>query len=80
MASQTHNPLAVAMATVLQRLPWLMFGLYAGVVADRASRRAIVITTGLIRVVILLLLVGDRPPTSPGFQGALAGDRQEIAV
>jgi MFS family permease len=57
VASQTHNPLAVAMAVFLQRLPWLMFGLYAGVVADRVSRRAIVITTGLARVVILLLLI-----------------------
>ncbi len=56
VASRTHNLLAVAMATLLQRLPWLMFGLYAGVVADRVSRRAIVITTGLVRVVILLLL------------------------
>jgi len=59
VASQTHNPLAVAMATLLQRLPWLMFGLYAGVVADRVSRRAIVITTGLVRAVILLLLAAS---------------------
>ena len=56
VASQTRNPLAVAMAVFLQRLPWLMFGLYAGVVADRVSRRVIVIITGLVRVVILLLL------------------------
>ncbi|HTW11235.1 MAG TPA: MFS transporter [Solirubrobacteraceae bacterium] len=56
VASQTHYPLAVAMAAFLQRLPWLIFGLYAGVVADRVSRRAIVITTGLVRAVILLLL------------------------
>ena len=33
-----------------------MFGLYAGVVADRKNRPAIVITTGLVRMVILLLL------------------------
>jgi MFS family permease len=59
VASQTHNPLAVAMATLLQRVPWLMFGLYAGVVADRINRRAIVITTGLARVVILLLLIAS---------------------
>ena len=59
VASQTHNPLAVAMATLLQRLPWLMFGLYAGVLADRVSRRAIVITTGLVRVVLLLLLAAS---------------------
>jgi predicted MFS family arabinose efflux permease len=59
VASQTHNPLAVASAAFLQQLPWLMFGLYAGVVADRSSRRAIVITTGLVRTVILLLLTAS---------------------
>ena len=59
VASQTHNPLAVASAAFLQRLPWLMFGLYAGVVADRVSRRAIVITTGLARAGILLLLIAS---------------------
>ena len=59
VASQTHNPLAVAMAAFLQRLPWLLFGLYAGVVADRLNRRAIVITTGLVRVAILLLLTAS---------------------
>jgi MFS family permease len=59
VASQTRSPLAVASAAFLQRLPWLIFGLYAGVVADRVSRRAIVITTGLVRVGILLLLIGS---------------------
>jgi MFS family permease len=59
VASQTHNPLAVAMATFLQRLPWLLFGLYAGVIADRLNRRAIVIATGLARVAILLLLTAS---------------------
>jgi predicted MFS family arabinose efflux permease len=59
VAAQTRNPLAVAAAAFLQRLPWLMFGLYAGVVADRVSRRAIVIVTGLVRVVILLLLTAS---------------------
>ena len=59
VASQTSSPLAIAMAALLQRLPWLMFGLYAGVVADRVSRRAIVITTGLARAAILILLVGS---------------------
>ncbi len=56
VASQTHNPLAIAMAVFLQRLPWLMFGLYAGVLADRVNRRLIVIITGLVRAAILLLL------------------------
>ena len=47
------------MAALLQRLPWLLFGLYAGVVADRLNRRAIVIATGLVRVAILLLLTAS---------------------
>src|ERR1700761_9693070 len=55
VASQTRSPLAVAMAVFLQRLPWLLFGLYAGVVADRLDRRAIVIIIGLVRVADLLL-------------------------
>jgi predicted MFS family arabinose efflux permease len=57
VASQTRNPLAVAMAAFLQRLPWLLFGLYAGVVADRAHRRAIVATTGVVRILILAVLI-----------------------
>ena len=56
VASETHNPLAVAMAALLQRLPWLLFGLYAGVVADRLNRRTIMIVTGLVRAAILVLL------------------------
>ncbi len=59
VASQTRSPLAVAMAALLQRLPWLLFGMYAGVVADRLDRRAIVIVTGLARAVILLLLTAS---------------------
>ena len=59
VASQTRDPLAVAMAVFLQRLPWLLFGLYAGVLADRLDRRAIVIATGLVRVAILLLLTAS---------------------
>ena len=59
VASQTHNPLAVAMAAFLQRLPWLLFGLYAGVVADRLNRRLIVMAPGLARAAILLLLAAS---------------------
>jgi MFS family permease len=57
VASQSHDPLTVAMAAFLLRLPWLLFGLYAGVVADRLNRRLIVMTTGVLRVAVLLVLV-----------------------
>jgi MFS family permease len=59
VASQSRNPLTVAMAAFLLRLPWLLFGLYAGVVADRLNRRLIVIVTGLVRMAILLLLAAS---------------------
>ena len=29
----------MAFGALLQRLPWLLFGLYAGVLADRVDRR-----------------------------------------
>lgn len=56
VASQTKDPLLVALAALLQRLPWLLFGLYAGAIADRLDRRAIVITVDLLRVAVLVVL------------------------
>ncbi|TKJ18956.1 antibiotic transporter [Blastococcus sp. CCUG 61487] len=57
VASQTSDPLLVALAALLQRLPWLLFGLYAGVVADRIDRRALVMAVNLVRTVVLVVLV-----------------------
>ena len=42
VASQTHNAILVAIAGLLQRAPWLIFGLYAGAIADRVDRRRLV--------------------------------------
>lgn len=52
VASETHDPLLVALAAVLQRLPWLLFGLLAGVVADRVDRRRVMIAMHLTRAAI----------------------------
>ena len=41
---------------LLQRLPWLVFGLYAGALADRVDRRAMVALCDGLRAVVLLLL------------------------
>jgi predicted MFS family arabinose efflux permease len=46
----------VAAAAFLQALPWLLFGLYAGVVADRHDRRLIVITVDVLRACVLVFL------------------------
>lgn len=56
VASQTRDPFLVAMAVVLQRLPWLLFGLLAGVVADRFDRRRVVILVNAGRTVVLGIL------------------------
>jgi MFS family permease len=56
VASETHDPLLVALAAVLQRLPWLLFGLLAGVVADRVNRRRIIMVAHLCRAVIAALI------------------------
>ncbi len=58
VASQTRDPLLIALAALLQRLPWLVFGLYAGVIADRVDRRWIIVVGNIVRVVILAGLVG----------------------
>ncbi len=46
----------MALATLLQRLPWLLFGLYAGVIADRLDRRMILIVVNLLRAGVLVAL------------------------
>lgn len=56
VASQTHDPLLVAAAALLQRLPWLLFGLHAGVIADRLDRRLIVVVVDSLRASVLVAL------------------------
>src|SRR4051812_46111821 len=58
IASQTSDPFLVAMAGLLQRLPWLLFGLYAGVLADRVDRRLLVVAVDLTPAAVLAVLTG----------------------
>lgn len=57
VASQTSDPLLVALAGLLERLPWLLFGLYAGALADRLDRRRMVVVVDLMRTAVLAVLV-----------------------
>lgn len=59
VASQTRNPSLVALATLLQRLPWLTFGVFAGALADRWNRAAMVVTVDLLRAALLALLAAS---------------------
>jgi predicted MFS family arabinose efflux permease len=56
IASQTRDPFLVAMGILLQRLPWLLFGLFAGAIVDRLDRRLIVVSVDLMRGGVLALL------------------------
>ena len=56
IASQTHDPFLVALAVLLQRLPWLLFGLQAGALADRLDRRLLVVLVDGARAVVLAAL------------------------
>jgi predicted MFS family arabinose efflux permease len=56
VASQTDDPLLIAMAALLQWLPPLLFSLYAGVLADRLDRRLLVVGMNVVRAAILAVM------------------------
>lgn len=65
IASLTEDPFPVAFVVVLQRLPWLLFGVLAGAVVDRVDRRRLSIVVGLLRAAVVgglaLAIVGPGP-------------------
>lgn len=56
VASRTRDPALVAAAGFLQQLPWLLFGLHAGALADRIDRRTILVAVNAARAVVLAVL------------------------
>ncbi len=56
VASLTQDARLVALAATLQWLPPLLFGLFAGALADRLDRRLIVVTVDVLRAVVLAVL------------------------
>ena len=59
VASQSRDPRLVAASVLLQQLPWLVFGLFAGALADRLDRRLIVVVVDSMRAAVLALLVAS---------------------
>lgn len=57
IASMTSSPILVAAGAMMQFLPWLLFGLLAGAVADHHDRRRLVMITNASRAVVVLALV-----------------------
>lgn len=56
IASMTSSPILVASGAILQFLPWLVFGLHAGAIADRFDRRRLVMFANAARAVVLAAL------------------------
>jgi len=59
VASQTRDAFLVALAALVQWLPPLLFGLYAGALSDRLDRRMIVVTVDILRALVLLVIAAS---------------------
>jgi predicted MFS family arabinose efflux permease len=57
VASRTHDASLVALALLLQRLPWLLFGVVGGAVADRLNRVTLSAAVEGVRAAVLVVLV-----------------------
>jgi len=56
VASLTDDAFVVALAALVQWLPPLVFGLYAGALSDRLDRRMIVVTVDVLRALVLVVI------------------------
>ena len=52
----TRNPLLIALVAVVQRLPWLLFTLPAGVITDRNDRRRLMVGANAVRAVLTAVM------------------------
>lgn len=56
VADLTRDPVLISAAVLVQRLPWMLFGLYAGAIADRHDRRRLVATVDSARAAVIAVL------------------------
>jgi len=52
----TRDPFLIALIAVVQRLPWLLFSLPAGVLTDRYERRLLMVWSNVARTVLALVV------------------------
>ena len=57
VASQTRDPFLVSLALLSERLPFVVFGLIGGAIADRVDRKRMVVAVNLGRSLVLAVLV-----------------------
>ncbi|SCG36596.1 MFS transporter [Micromonospora coxensis] len=58
VAARTDDPLVVSVAAGVAWLPWLLFALPGGVLADRVDRRRLMVVIDVVRVLALVVLAG----------------------
>lgn len=56
VASLSRSPVLVSLGALAQWVPGFAFGLYAGAVADRVDRRALILRMNLLRALVLAVL------------------------
>ena len=82
----TRNPLLISLVAVVQRLPWLLFSLPAGVITDRHDRRTLMVLANSIRAVLTLgvaFVVLGRQGSLPGpdeIESALIGVDTDVVL
>ncbi|PZG17685.1 MFS transporter [Micromonospora craterilacus] len=80
--SMTDSPALVAGITLANTLPWLLFSLPAGALADRVDRRRLIMTMAAARALVLAVLVGgilaDMLPLAGLYAGALLLGTAEV--
>ena len=57
VASLTRDPFLVSLALLSGYLPFILFGILGGAVADRLDRKRMVVVVDLVRALVLALLV-----------------------
>ncbi len=65
----TRNPLLISAVVLVQRLPWLVFTLPAGVITDRVDRKKAMVTADMVRfglTLVVALAVLSRQSSLPG--------------
>ncbi|MDH5421115.1 MAG: MFS transporter, partial [Acidimicrobiia bacterium] len=50
----TREPLLISLVAVVQRLPWLIFSLPAGVITDRYDRRLLMVGANILRTIMTI--------------------------
>jgi MFS family permease len=48
----TRNPILIALVVVVQKLPWLLFTLPAGVITDRSDRQKLMVWSNVLRALL----------------------------